>query len=77
MMKLETARKHNWKINPFHLESGLYYNYPICCIMYFQYVHTIMRYAVPELQHKSKDRIMCPDCIVKEITKIRCEIHII
>ena len=69
-MKLETARKHDFKIYPFHLNNGLYYNYPICCIMYFQYVNPIMRYAVPELQNiKNQDRIMYPDCIIDNITK--------
>lgn len=70
-MKLETARKHDRKIYPFHLGRGLYYKYPICCIMYFQYVHPIMRYEIPELQQTTKNRIMCPNCIIENIPNNR------
>ena len=64
-MKLETARRHDFKIYPHHLKSGLNYHYPMCCILYFQYTHPIMKYAVPELQKLKyrTERIMCPDCI--------------
>lgn len=68
VMKLETARKHDFKIYPCHLRRGFHYNYPICCIMYFQYVHPIMEYVIPELQNiKKQNRVMCPDCIIKRM----------
>lgn len=66
-MKLETARKFYFKIYPSDLKRGLFYGYPICCIMYFQYIHVIMKYIVPEMIESPGVRVMCPDCIVRSL----------
>lgn len=69
MIKLETARKFDFKIYPGHFHRGLLYGYPICCIMYFQYVWPLMKYEIPESNRCNQDRIMCPDCIVRSVGK--------
>lgn len=78
-MKLETARKHDLKINPSHLTLGLKYGIKMCCILYFQYPHTVMRYVVPEYYEKiteltnNKGVILCPDCLIKKLMSIKKE----
>ena len=74
-MKLETARKHDWKVYPSNFWIGMEEGVNLCCILYFQYPHLIMRYAVPEYYEKMVELtnnagiIPCPEYLIKTLLK--------
>ena len=55
------------KIYSGHFKRGLKWGYPVCCILYFQYVHPIIKNSIPEMSEMSNGYVMCPDCIVRNL----------
>jgi len=50
---------------------GIECSYPICCVLFFLKGHNFFHYNMLEYceQEKlsNKDRVLCPDCLVKKI----------
>ena len=52
---------------------GFKFEFPFCCVNYFESTHRIyIRNEIPEYQeaniHGKNGRILCPKCIVNQIT---------